>query len=221
MSNAPDTPAVYTLTHVPTGTFYVGSTKNLKKRLRQHKLALKNGTHHNPPLQKCNTGWSDIQVEYTELSDLETARTLENSLICKNEGNPKFANVVGPDNDKGVKRSIETRQKMSSAKIGIKRSPEVCKSISDNNKGRKRSPETCKRMSEANLGRKHTPETVENNRELKSIPVVIDGVRYSSGVAAGKVLGVHKSSVNRRIHSKLEQFKEWNVAPKQDQHSSA
>lgn len=36
---------VYALKHIPTGKIYVGSTKNVKKRIIQHMSLLKSGTH--------------------------------------------------------------------------------------------------------------------------------------------------------------------------------
>lgn len=42
---------IYTITHIESGRTYVGSSKNVMKRLASHKSDLKNNKHHNPALQ--------------------------------------------------------------------------------------------------------------------------------------------------------------------------
>jgi hypothetical protein len=205
-------PGVYTLTHVPTGVFYIGSTKDLRKRLREHKRALQKGKHYNPKLQQCTTDWDDIRATCVATSNVALARKFEDSLIRKNEGNPDFANIVGPDYGRGVKKSAEARQKMSQAKIGTTRSPEVCKAISDNNKGKVRSEETRERMRIAQRGTVPTA-AIAKAAELNSMAVTVSGVNYPSAVAASVALDVHVSSVKRRVHSKLEKFKDWSLSP--------
>jgi group I intron endonuclease len=205
-------PGVYKLTHVPTGTFYIGSTQNLRKRLQEHKRALQQGLHHNPRLQQCASEWGDVRATCFATSDVVTARSFENSLIRENEDNPNFANVIGPDNDKGVKKSIETRQKMSKAKIGTTRSPEVCKAISDRNKGKICSEETRERMRIAQRGT--VPRAaIAKAVEFTSMAVTIYGIDYPSAASASRALDVHISSVKRRVHSKLDKFKDWSLSP--------
>src|SRR5712691_8441322 len=47
----PETPGIYRITCIVTGKFYIGSAVNLRKRQKDHRHLLNQGTHRNPKLQ--------------------------------------------------------------------------------------------------------------------------------------------------------------------------
>ena len=51
---------VYKITNTTNGKFYVGSSKNIKKRWNEHKWALKNGRHWNAPMQNAFNKYGDV-----------------------------------------------------------------------------------------------------------------------------------------------------------------
>lgn len=74
-------PAVYVMTHVPTGHFYVGSSRSLGHRLNSHKSQLTKGIHSSHKLQEVFTTWDDIHVEFRETSTKEEALELEQNVL--------------------------------------------------------------------------------------------------------------------------------------------
>jgi predicted GIY-YIG superfamily endonuclease len=71
------TPAAYTLTHIPTGKFYIGSSKDVHARISRHKYNLNQGIHVTSELQNTYTGWDDMEVAVFETNTVEEALQME------------------------------------------------------------------------------------------------------------------------------------------------
>lgn len=101
----------------------------------------------------------------------------------------------------GIKRSAETRAKMSKASTGRRHSEETKARISATMTGRPGSPhteETKARMSKAHTGMKK-PWAGETNTRLKSHPCVFKGIEFDSMTQASKHFGVHRRVLLRWI----------------------
>lgn len=86
---------VYVFTHVPTGHFYVGSSKDTHGRIATHKWALRNNQHKNTRLQALYTGKiDDFQTAIVYTSNRETAYGMEQELITRHMGNPLCLNIA-------------------------------------------------------------------------------------------------------------------------------
>lgn len=172
--------AFYVLTHIPTGFYYVGSTRNLYRRLENHKHTLNFGKHSNHKLQSVYTRWSDIAIKSTECLSIEDAVALEQKALEESHGKEKCCNLYSTAFVKtvtgGWKHTEESREKRRIASTGKRHTPESLKKMSEWQIGRKFSPEVRQRMSEVRrgkpfsghqldwTGRKHSEESIEKMR---------------------------------------------------------
>lgn len=106
---------IYAIRHRESGRAYIGSTCNVEKRLYEHRRLLRQGKHHSPLLQNCWNKYGEDSFEFLILETVEDRifllareqftlwRNADRSLNCASAcGTPK-----------GVKRSAETRAKLS------------------------------------------------------------------------------------------------------------
>lgn len=185
-------PAFYIIT-LKSGHFYIGSTKNLYRRLLRHKFTLENGVHPNRHLQSAFTTWEDFNIQFTHCKDRHSAMGKEQQLLDERVGDPLCLNIsktAKPDpvaNGASAaahaywtdeKKSRESRQKISVAL-----------------KGKPLSDETRAKMSLAKLNR--------------SRAVICDGIRFSSLVDAATHYGIPAPVVNQRITGKVKGYSKW------------
>ena len=147
---------------------YVGVSKNVSRRIREHK-----SKKENPILVNVFNKY-DVEIDILFIGEYEYCFEVENQYRPKkqigwniNEGG------IRPPNVSGIKRSEKTKKLMSENNVGFKNkthSEESKKRMSDTHKkigGRPQSEETKKKLSEIAKnrkfnpmkGRKHTEET--------------------------------------------------------------
>ncbi len=180
----PATSGIYRIVNTINGKLYIGSAVNLRDRKRCHFKELRHNTHRNSKLQHAwnKYGSDNFTFEIIELvliPELLTAR--EQYWIDKLKPFFNIARIAG--SQLGVKRSPETRAKLSASRLGKpahnrgkKASPEARANMSASqrrnppNLGKKFSPEHCAKIGAAslgnksNLGRKRSPEAIEKSR---------------------------------------------------------
>ena len=85
----------YRIFDAQSGTFYIGSTCNLEKRLKRHFWSLEKNEHHCQPFQDIWNKSTLRKFITTELfvGTLEEARAEEQRLILKNKNNKKMLNI--------------------------------------------------------------------------------------------------------------------------------
>lgn len=152
-----------------TGEKYVGSSKNLKRRIWQHFNNMKRNDHQNDFLQAAyNAHGSEVFVTtILQEADPSTLRDIEQTYIDSGEFSYNIANKsTGGFAAYLHPRREEILKKRSKGLKGLKRTPETCKKISDAragkysgannpNFGKPRSAETRKKTSESNSGEKN------------------------------------------------------------------
>lgn len=94
MKTLPSEPGVYTITHEPTGRFYIGSTGDLHRRIRVHKYRLKSGSHHNTNLQSVFTTTDDLSITIAVASSIDEALDAEQELLDLLQPNELCCNVA-------------------------------------------------------------------------------------------------------------------------------
>lgn len=204
-------PGCYTLTHMPTGIYYIGSTKNLKQRHDTHKTLLNRGKHASKRLQEVFTCWRDIRFEYTVSDTVADARAKEQSLLDRHHSRSLCANVAAgaiTPWSHGVPDDI--RQRFSESSRGNLHakghvvSPEAREAVRLANTGLKRSPETIAKMREAKSSEPSKAASEQRRRQ-----VTIDGKTYASLSIAGAAFGIDASGVRYRINSKKSEYAGW------------
>mgnify|MGYP001592243962 CR=1 FL=1 len=154
--------AIYTITNIITNKIYVGSAIFLQSRWRQHKSDLNLNKHGNPLLQHAWNKYGKTAFEFKILERVEDkTKLIEREQYWINKLNSSDKQVgynlrVTAISQLGMKRSKETKLKISIAKTGRKQSPEEIERRRFANTGKKRSLETRARISAANKGRKLT-----------------------------------------------------------------
>lgn len=172
---------IYQIRNLITNKIYIGSTSNLKNRIRDHKSYLRNRTHQNILLQRAydKYGLNNFEFSILELCSVDKLIELEQSwLDWRQSYNPKFGYNLNPTagSNLGFKHSYETKEKMSLAakgkpksethkknislgKLGHFVSEEARAKISLAGRNRIVSDETRLKLSIAGMGRKPSPET--------------------------------------------------------------
>lgn len=140
---------IYKITRKDTGQMYVGQSKNIENRWRQH-CRNKNNFYIDRAIRKYGKKNFDFQIICELEQDDDLLNAMEEYYVWKyNTYKDKNHYNLTPGGDFNPATLPEVRAKMSKAKSG-KNHPFF---------GRKHTPETKNKMSEAHSGCKHTPET--------------------------------------------------------------
>lgn len=153
MMNAKNASGVYEICNTVNGKRYIGSTRNLSRRFRQHLSDLKGGRHVNKNLLADWQLHGESAFSFSTLAILESRELLsteqrifdalvKDGVACYNY----FSHVVSPtigthlslehrakisEKNKGIPKSLETRLRMSIARLGKKFPAVVNKSAQD------------------------------------------------------------------------------------------
>lgn len=210
--------AIYKILNNENGKFYIGSAQNLRARWNTHRRRLERGEHENSYLQRA---WNkhgkenftflvleeieqDEQLVPAEQKWLNETRSYDREVgynICPTAGSPL-----------GVKRSKETRKKISKALRGraMGHRKETRRKISEALKGRPKSEEHIRKMSEANRGDKSPTAklTWEKVREMRAI--------YERGEMGPTALG-RLFGVDRKTAESVVKGRSWKNDPVEQQ----
>ena len=183
---------VYQIRNIVNNTFYIGSSKNIDMRWREHVNCLKANRHGNSRLQRVwnkygpETFVFEVIKECDEKYILQEEQMLlnqfwddENCLnIAKDAQRPRAGIKRSPESIQkqrekliGRKLSEEHKEKLRIAGIGRKLTDADKKKISDFRKGKKLTPEHIQKLSEAHQGSKSwTAKLTEDDvREIRQI----------------------------------------------------
>jgi group I intron endonuclease len=148
---------IYKITLITNGKFYIGSSIDIKIRWNNHKNELKKGIHGNKKLQNaCNKyGYNNFIFEILEECEKVKEIILEREQFYIDTLNPFFNICKVAGNCLGIKRNIETIQKIINSKTGKKLTNDHCKKISDSHKGINHTKETKEKISIRQIGKKN------------------------------------------------------------------
>jgi group I intron endonuclease len=183
---------IYVIKNVMTQQEYVGSSKNIHRRLTAHLSDLRLGKHHSGRMQASwnKYGPSVFQIAIAEeVGEISALTDAEQKWI--DQLNPFFNIRRDAHAVYGSARKEETREKHRLNQLGKKHSDETRQQMSLAHTGKKMSDETKKKMSLAKTGVKQSPEAVEKRKLTNS------GYRHSDEVRL-------KMSINRRAREALK-----------------
>lgn len=152
---------------------YVGSSKELERRLKDHRHTLDNGTHFNRYLQRCwgKYGYSDFQFLILELCPVDNLVNREQFWMDALSPTCNVA-VSAEAPNRGRRLSQEHRDKISESwktrVVSDKTRSRISQSLIGKTKGRKRSPEQILKNS---LGHKDLPghsQSVETRSRISN-----------------------------------------------------
>lgn len=177
---------IYCVLNIINNKKYIGSTINIKNRIKHHLRKLKSNKHHNPRLQASFNKYGEKNFIFFILELVNTSNELlkrEQYYIDKFDSKNLFNIHLITNSSLGVKRSDKTKEKIRLANLGLKH-PEwrnKIKSVSQGKenhwtKKKKFTEESKKKMSSSqkNLyqngyinprkGKKESAEVIESKR---------------------------------------------------------
>ncbi len=155
---------IYVIRNKANGKIYIGSSKNIRRRMYEHQSELRRGIHDNDHLQKAWHKYGDDAFEFEVLEKCEVAMLTEREQywIDKTDSNLTY-NIA---------------KLVTATTLGYKHTPETKALMSKLAKGRIISLETRARMSAAHAYRVKKPKVIKakNPRQSPS-----DELRYKFG----------------------------------------
>lgn len=210
----PTSPGAYIL-RVQGAKDYVGSSENMRRRVRAHANDLRRGLHHSPELQRDHDAANgNVEVVMIPTSSAEEARAREQALLNErvhtgtlyNKASDAYASQRGLKNPK----SEETKKRLSET---IRSTPALMQKIDTMAQIRRGTSLTDEHK--VNLGEAHRTsvaaiEARKKNGELRREAITVNGVVYACAKDAADALGVTCNTVYGRINS--PNFPEWRKA---------
>lgn len=121
---------IYLIRHLKTLDVYVGSSKNIKKRIRAHRVSLNKNKHRNPHLQKA---WNESDHSLFDFSIQELCE--EDTLLDRESYWIKFYDSLNPE--KGYNYSIPDNSRVPRKREEVVKKP-LCKYICINKNTKER-----------------------------------------------------------------------------------
>lgn len=129
---------IYSITNSINGKKYVGSALSFNKRKKDHLNRLKNGKHHSKKLQNAYNKYGENVFEFNVLEVVEDVNQLiqtEQKWIDNLKPDYNMTLIAGLNSHLGMKRSDETKKKISEALKGKTLTEEHKQKISKTLKG--------------------------------------------------------------------------------------
>lgn len=211
----PQHPAQYTIVHVSSGNYYVGSTGNMQQRRWAQMRDLNSGYHSNPNFRELYKPGDEVVFTVKPTTTREEAFALEQTRLNESRGDSLLLNVLEDVHGyaQGHCPSPETREKLASRRgvdhhrHGVKFTEEHRQKIGDAHRGKFVGDETRQRISDSKKG--------QNAGGLSTLasPVQIAGINYPTVQDAATALGLCTMTVRRRLDN--DNMPDWlRVNPK-------
>lgn len=165
---------VYLLHNQETDQGYVGSSKDIHERGKEHFQMLKAGKHPNRRLQAAYAANPNFDFVGLVLGDREVAFDYEQEVIDELRGSPLLLNIAKDARYcqfEGFLHTDESKAKIGAASKGnqyargVKHTAETKAKVSAALTGRPVSEQTRRKIGIANTGKYHTVEAKEKNRQ--------------------------------------------------------
>lgn len=193
---------IYAIRHIATGRSYIGSSVNIARRWKEHRMRLANGQHPALHLLRAWRAYGSEAFEFLMLEECDVATELiriERETYWMRLMQPVFNTAPIAGSVLGMRRSDEVRAKMSAAQklrysrnptklLGRPRSIEARAAISAGKKGKHHSAEHIANLSAALKGRSSPRKGVKLSDETKAkISLSKTGIKQDPAVVARRV----------------------------------
>jgi len=149
---------IYKITNISNSKCYIGSSVDITKRQYQHMSDFKLNKHHNKHLQNAWNKYGKENFVFEIIEECSRDFLLEKEQFYITKFNPEYNKcLIVLGSPLGVKRTEETKQRMSIARMGREVSSETRQKISKANFGKHRTEETRKKLSELRKVKKRGP----------------------------------------------------------------
>jgi predicted GIY-YIG superfamily endonuclease len=194
--NSTDQACMYLLKHVKSGKIYVGSTKCLRTRFKEHRKKLRKGTHKNRPLQNAYNDDPEMSVHLYLTETRDEARKLEQDYLDKHFASGNLFNIALDINSVNKGRKL-----YFSAESIEKRRQKI--------KGRIKSDEERSNISKGLRKALAEGKKFGNSRSERKLS--IEGVVYENIHVASKALGLSTLTLHNRLNNNApkSRFTNW------------
>lgn len=177
---------VYVIRCIANNKFYIGVSKNIEDRWREHKSDLRNKNHHCIKLQRCCDKYGIDSLQHSviyETNDYDEAINMESAMLkaldCKFMLNSVKTNYGF---SKEYKHSEETKKKISKSLLGNKYTL-----------GYKHTDEAKNKL---RIASKNNPKCVATQFKLTTM-YIKDGISYAGSVEASKKTNTPRTTLMR------------------------
>ena len=210
---------IYKIQNVVNGKCYIGSAKSFRTRFRKHKNVLVKNAHHSIKLQRAWNKHGKDAFIFQPIIFCEPKNLLfyeQQAIDVFNSYYDGYNATIKANSALGVKRSDETKAKISAFRKGMKLSTEHKKAISDGGKGKTHSNETKLKMHKAHIGKKKSASQIENMRKANlgkkyndETKAKISASLIGNKRALGNVLSTETRDKMSVAHKGKAQSPEW------------
>lgn len=141
---------IYQIKNQVNGKRYIGSAVNLTKRWQNHLSDLRLSRHHNLHLQRAFEKYGEAVFAFAALEAVEDAfQLIPREQHYLDTLKPEYNISPTAGSSLGIRRTEETRRKLSEAHKGHPVSEETRRKMSESRKGKSPTEEHCRNLSEA------------------------------------------------------------------------
>lgn len=168
---------IYLILNPQTMHTYVGCTKNLNQRSKEHNTNLRHNRHYNKKLQEAYNSNPNFEFIPIPTENISEAASLEQSIINEYIDNPLFLNKNKTNYTDWSKKAQNnhSKEKISLFNLGRKRTEESRKKQSITTKGVRKTTEHIEKIRLANKGKKRSDTTMQailkSAEKRKGIPL--------------------------------------------------
>lgn len=152
---------IYSFVNTVTGVRYIGQSRNLENRRKEHVRSLKRGDHHSKYFQRSTEehGFDVFVYSILEYCDHEILTIREQFWLDFYKPSGLYNSAPVADSNHGVVWSEEARAKRSADQIGRTHSEESKRKIGDSHRGKILSAEQSAALKASWRGKSHTDES--------------------------------------------------------------
>lgn len=190
---------IYVIINKINNNEYIGSTIDFSRRKRTHLNLLRKGEHHSNYLQNSYNKYGEDNFEFKILEYVGEVNLLievEQKWLDSNNPSLNMTNIAGLNSHLGVKRSEETKRKISESLSGRKLSKEHVEAMKKGLTGHKQSEETKKKRSESMKKSEKFQKVVKS--EKRNIKIKETRIKNGGYVVTDKM----KSQISETLKNK-------------------
>ena len=206
--------AVYKITNLVNGKFYVGSSVDVRLRFKNHRYDLRKKRHHCQPLQRAWDKYGEDSFKFEVIEEASSSgeiHAIENRWLeehyrkgsCYNIGTRAGAAFLGRAHTGEARMKVSKAQKGKQHRLGHTNSPEHRARISAANKGKQLSPEHAEKIRQRMLGTSYAKGRVvteeERARRGRAVVEITSGLEFISTPAAAAHFGLQRANVRRAL----------------------
>lgn len=152
---------IYKITNIVNNKCYIGSSRNLPKRIYEHKRQLRKDNHHSYKLQKSWNKYGEENFTFEIICECDVNQLIVLEQKYFDEISPELVILKVAGSFEGYKHTEETKQLLREKRLKqtFIMTDEWRKNISDSRKGMVLNKEHKINLSKSHIGKKHSEET--------------------------------------------------------------